>query len=61
MLAVAALGVSAVRQVIWQDGKGLLRINTLVETLYLGEGSKRRNGLIRATLVSGSYQLHGPC
>lgn len=61
VLAVAALGASAVRQVIWQDGKGLQRINTLVETLYLGEGSKRRNGLIRATLVSGSYQLHGPC
>lgn len=51
VLAIGALGPAAVRQAIWQDSKGLQRINTLVETLYLGEGSKRRNGLIRATLV----------
>jgi hypothetical protein len=54
VLAIAALGPSAVKQAIWQESKGLQRINTLVETLYLGEGSKRRNGLIRATLVSNS-------
>ena len=51
VLAISAMGPAAVRQAIWKDGQGLERINTLAGTLYLGEGSKRRNNLIRATLV----------
>lgn len=51
VLAISALGPAAVRQAIWQGGTGLERIDNLAGVLYLGEGNKRRNGLIRASLV----------
>jgi transcription initiation factor TFIID subunit 6 len=54
VLAISALGPAAVRQAIWRNGKGLERINTLVDTLYLGEGQKRRNSLVKASLVSNT-------
>ena len=51
MLAIASLGPAAVRQAIWQDGQGLERIDALAGQLYMGESAKRKNGLIRASLV----------
>lgn len=49
------MGPAAVRQAIWKDGHGLERIDTLAGSLYLGEGSKRKNNLIKATLVRAKF------
>lgn len=53
VLGIGACGEHAVRDALWGDrGAGLAAIDTLLSSIYPGEGRKNKTGLMRATMRS---------